>query len=69
MTVVDMESFWTLKVWEKEIVENKYDLSISKYKKIDYIPVNYEKPEVLIADIRKLEKEISNWIDELEKML
>jgi type I restriction enzyme M protein len=43
---------------KKEIVENKYDLSISKYKKIDYIAINYEKPEVLISDIRKLEKEI-----------
>lgn len=37
--------------------------------KIIYTPVFYEKPEVLINDIRKLEKEISNWIDELEKML
>lgn len=54
---------------KKEIVENKYDLSISKYKKIDYIAVNYEKPEVLISDIRKLEKEIISWIDELEKMI
>jgi type I restriction enzyme M protein len=54
---------------KKEIVDNKYDLSISKYKKIEYTPVVYEKPEVLIADIRKLEKEIKEGIDELEKMI
>ncbi len=54
---------------KKEIVENKYDLSLSKYKKIDYVAVKYEKPETLIADIRKLESEIITWIDELEKMI
>ncbi|MDD2907456.1 MAG: class I SAM-dependent DNA methyltransferase [Candidatus Gracilibacteria bacterium] len=58
--------FWVSK---DEIKENKYDLSISKYKKIEYTPVDYEKPEVLINDIRKLEKEIIDGIDELEKMI
>lgn len=56
-------------VEKKEIVENKYDLSLSKYKKIEYIKVEYEKPEILIADIRKLEKDINEGIDQLEKML
>lgn len=56
-------------VTKEEIVKNKYDLSISKYKKIEYVKVEYEKPEVLISDIRKLEKEIKEGIDELEKML
>jgi type I restriction enzyme M protein len=54
---------------KKEIVENKYDLSLSKYKKIEYIRINYEKPDILISQIRSLEKEIINWIDELEKMI
>jgi len=58
--------FWVTK---EEIKENKYDLSLSKYKKIEYIPVKYEKPEILISDIRKLEKEIKEGIDELEKMI
>lgn len=62
----DDKWFWVSK---DEIKENKYDLSISKYKKIEYTPVNYEKPEILINDIRKLEKEIIYWINELEKML
>lgn len=58
--------FWVSK---NEIKENKYDLSLSKYKKIDYTPVEYEKPEVLIEDIRRLENEIIKGIDELEKMI
>lgn len=56
-------------VSKDEIKENKYDLSISKYKKIEYTAVEYEKPEILIADIRKLEEEIISWIDKLEKMI
>lgn len=62
----DDKWFWVSK---DEIKENKYDLSISKYKKIEYTPVEYEKPEVLISDIRKLESEIISWIDDLEKMI
>lgn len=58
--------FWVTK---EEIKENKYDLFISKYKKIEYTPVEYEKPEVLISTIRKLESDILSWIDELEKMI
>ncbi|MDQ7021974.1 MAG: N-6 DNA methylase, partial [Candidatus Gracilibacteria bacterium] len=62
----DDKWFW---VGKDEIKENKYDLSISKYKKIEYTPVEYEKPEVLISDIRKLESEIINGINDLEKMI
>lgn len=41
----------------KEIVENDYDLSINKYKEIEYIPVEYPTEEIL-KDIEELEVEI-----------
>jgi len=62
---------WDKRFWvdKEEIVKNSYDLSISKYKKIEYIPVKYEKPWVLIAEIRDIEKSIGQWLDGVEKML
>ena len=56
-------------VSKDEIVENGYDLSINKYKKIEYIPVEYPPTEEILADIRKLEAEIAAEMDELEKLL
>jgi type I restriction enzyme M protein len=50
-----------------EIKENNYDLSINKYKEIEYDEVKYEKPEDIINKINKLEKEILKGISELEK--
>ena len=56
-------------VSKKEIVENDYDLSINKYTEIVYEEVVYEKPEVIIAKIKELEKEIALNLEELEKMM
>jgi len=42
----------------KEIKANNYDLSISRYKPIEYEEVKYEKPEKIIEKILKLEEEI-----------
>lgn len=42
----------------KEIKDNNYDLSISKYREIEYEEVKYEKPEVIKKKILDLEKEI-----------
>ncbi len=52
-----------------EIRDNKYDLSINRYKKIEYKEVEYESPKKIIGDIRKLENEIQQGLDDLEKML
>lgn len=52
-----------------EIVENGYDLSINKYKKIEYIPVEYPPTEEILAELRKLEAKIAEGMDELEKLL
>lgn len=53
----------------EEIRENGYDLSINKYKEIEYEEVHYDEPKVILERIKKLEKEINDGIDELEKMI
>jgi type I restriction enzyme M protein len=58
--------FW---VDKEEIKANKYDLSISKYQKVNYVAVEYEKPEVLLAQIRELEMKILEGLEEVEKMI
>ena len=54
---------------KSEIVDNGYDLSINKYKKTEYTPVEYPPTSEIMAEIRELEKEISVAMDELDKML
>ena len=56
-------------VKKDEIVENDYDLSINKYKEIEYIPVEYPPTEEILGEINKLEMEIQENLKELEKML
>ncbi len=45
---------------------NKYDLSINRYKEIDYTPPKYDKPEVILGRIEELEKIIHGQIKELK---
>lgn len=52
-----------------EIEENDWDLSISRYKEIIYEEVAYDAPEVIIADIKALDKERNVALVNLEKML
>ena len=54
---------------KSEIVENGYDLSINKYKEVEYIPVEYPPTSEIMANIREIEKQISKEMDELEKLL
>ena len=56
-------------VSKQEIVDNDYDLSINKYKKTEYKPVEYPPTSEILANLRSLEKEINTAMDELEKML
>lgn len=53
---------------KEEIIGNDYDLSINKYKKTEYIAVEYPSSQEIMADLRKLEKQISEAMDELEKL-
>jgi type I restriction enzyme M protein len=52
-----------------EIKANNYDLSISRYKEIEYEEVRYEKPEIIIEKIEKLEGQILENIAELKGLL
>ena len=52
-----------------EIVENGYDLSINKYKKTEYKPVEYPSTEEIMAQLNELEAEITKGLKELEGML
>ena len=54
---------------KQDIVDNEYDLSINKYKEIEYVPVEYPPTEEIMADIYKLEEEIAKNLAELDKML
>jgi type I restriction enzyme M protein len=54
---------------KKEIVANKYDLSLNRYREIVHDEVEYEEPKVIIARLRTLEEEIARDLRELEGML
>lgn len=53
----------------EELRENDYDLSINKYKEIEYEEVEYEELKVIISKMKKLENEIVDGINDLEKLL
>jgi type I restriction enzyme M protein len=54
---------------KKEIVDNGYDLSINKYKKTEYKPVEYPSSTELMTELHELEMEITKGLAELEGML
>lgn len=54
---------------KQEIADNDYDLSINKYKKVEYVPVEYPSTAELMADLHELELEITAGLAELEGML
>ncbi|GER71497.1 DNA methyltransferase [Weizmannia acidilactici] len=53
----------------EELRENEYDLSINKYKEIEYEEIEYEAPEVILNRIEELEKDISKGIQELKAII
>ena len=53
----------------EEIVENGYDLSINKYKKTEYVPVEYPPTSEIFVQLRQLEAEIQKGLEELEGMV
>ena len=54
---------------KSEIVENGYDLSINKYKKTEYVAVEYPPTSEILAEIRELQQQIDAGLGELEGML
>jgi len=53
----------------KEIQDNKYDLSINRYKKVVYEEKTYQKPTVIISQIEALDKERTALLNQLKQML
>ena len=54
---------------KQEIADNDYDLSINKYKKIEYKPVEYPPTSEIMDEILKLDSEIAKELAELKEML
>ncbi|MBA2132956.1 type I restriction-modification system subunit M [Capillibacterium thermochitinicola] len=54
---------------KEEIKENGYDLSINRYKEIEYEKVEYDKPEVIMARLDQLALDISAKMEELRELL
>ena len=53
----------------EEIRDNGYDLSINKYKEIEYEEVKYDSPQEIMLRIRELEMDITARIEELAEMI
>ena len=54
---------------KQEIVDNDYDLSINKYKKTEYVAVEYPPTSEIMAEIEGLNQQIETELGELKKML
>lgn len=54
---------------KQEITDNDYDLSINKYKKQEYVPVEYPPTGQILEQIFELERQIGEELRELKEML
>ena len=52
-----------------EIIGNKYDLSVNRYKEVAYQQESYEDPKDILKRLLSLEQEIQGELRELESML
>ena len=56
-------------VQKDEIVGNDYDLSINKYKKVEYVAEEYPPTEQLLAEIEELEMQFQTELNALKELL
>ena len=54
---------------KQEIVDNGYDLSINKYKKVEYVPVEYPPTSEILDELDSLQAEITKGLVELRGMV
>ena len=54
---------------KQEIVDNEYDLSINKYRKTEYVAVEYPSSMEIMADLREIEMKIGEEMEKLEELL
>ena len=52
-----------------EIIENDYDLSINRYKTIEYEEIDYPPTDEILGEIAKLSKNIGSYLEELKQLL
>ena len=52
---------------KQEIVDNGYDLSINKYKQVEYVAVKYPPTSEIMAELKELEQQIAVEMGELMK--
>ncbi|NDY96200.1 type I restriction-modification system subunit M [Wenzhouxiangella limi] len=52
-----------------EIAANDYDLSVNRYKVVEYEAVEYDPPAVILARLKELDEEIARGRSELEELL
>jgi type I restriction enzyme M protein len=52
-----------------EIAANDYDLSLNRYKEIEYEAVEYDPPLVILAELERLEEEIRQGIEHLRQLI
>lgn len=52
-----------------EIKNKDYDLSVSRYKEIEYEEIKYEPPKVILDEIEQIEKKIMSNINTLRKLI
>ena len=56
-------------VSKDEIAENDYDLSVNKYKKTEYVAVEYPPSDEIVERIHKLESKFNDALTEMEALL
>jgi type I restriction enzyme M protein len=54
---------------KQEIAANDYDLSVSRYREVVHEQVRHTPPAEIIAELKKIEAEIADGLEELEGML
>lgn len=54
---------------KQEIVDNDYDLSINKYKKTEYVAVEYPPTEEIMVELESLNEQVAAEMAELKAML
>lgn len=54
---------------KSEIVEQGYDLSLNRYKEIQYEEVEYRSPAEIIAELEELDEQIRVSMAELKELL
>ena len=54
---------------KEEIAANGYDLTVNKYRKVEYASVEYPPTGQIISELKALETEITAGLAELEEML